>query len=140
MVDKKVIQEWLGKADEDFNFACRNVEDEENTFYAQICFHFQQAAEKYLKAYIVAHELTFKKIHDLPELVKICRGDNDSFSELEEESNFLTDFYIDTRYPVHWPIEISRENAQKALDASDQIGRFVKELLEQRLNIIQEVA
>ena len=92
MVDRKVIQEWLGKADEDFNFACRNVEDEENTFYAQICFHFQQAAEKYLKAYIVAYELTFKKIHELPELVKICRGDNDSFSELEEGCNFLTDF------------------------------------------------
>lgn len=64
MVDKKVIKEWLNKADEDIGFALKNLEDKSNTFYSQICFHFQQSAEKYLKAYIVAYELQFKKIHD----------------------------------------------------------------------------
>ncbi|MFH1860906.1 MAG: hypothetical protein ABH870_07865 [bacterium] len=40
MVDNTLIQEWLNKADEDFGFALRNLDDEGNTFYAQICFHF----------------------------------------------------------------------------------------------------
>lgn len=55
MVDKRVINEWLVKAQEDFGFASSVLDD--STYYAQICFHFQQAAEKYLKAFIVANEL-----------------------------------------------------------------------------------
>ena len=50
MADPKLIQEWLQKADEDLGFAASIVED--SPFYAQICFHFQQAAEKYLKTII----------------------------------------------------------------------------------------
>jgi HEPN domain-containing protein len=48
MADPSVINEWLKKADEDFGFAVSVIED--STFYAQICFHFHQAAEKYLKS------------------------------------------------------------------------------------------
>lgn len=127
MVDKKIVKEWLSKAEEDIGFASKNLADEENTFYAQICFHFQQSAEKYLKSYIVAYELEFRKIHDLPELLRICREHNESFTELEEECEFLTDFYIDTRYPVHWPAEISREEAKKAQESAKKITRFVLE-------------
>ena len=60
MVDAEIIREWLTKADEDFGFARINYE-EQSSFFAQICFHFQQSAEKYLKAYIIAHQLTFRK-------------------------------------------------------------------------------
>ena len=56
MVDIEIVQEWLAKADEDFEFARTNFE-EGKPFFARICFHFQQAAEKYLKSYIIAHEL-----------------------------------------------------------------------------------
>ena len=38
MVDPQIIDEWLAKADEDFDFAVSVIED--STFYAQICFHF----------------------------------------------------------------------------------------------------
>lgn len=68
MVDTQVISEWLKKADEDFDFAVSVLED--STFYAQICFHFHQAAEKYLKAFVIAADLEFKKIHDLPVILR----------------------------------------------------------------------
>jgi HEPN domain-containing protein len=45
MVNSGIVQEWLSKADADFQFARVNFE-ERKPFYAQICFHFQQAAEK----------------------------------------------------------------------------------------------
>jgi HEPN domain-containing protein len=60
MVETKMIQERINKADEDFEFASINLK-ERKPFYAQICFHFHQAAEKYLKAYVVAHGLEFRK-------------------------------------------------------------------------------
>jgi hypothetical protein len=41
MVDREIIREWLAKADDDFEFARINLE-EEKPFFAQICFHFHQ--------------------------------------------------------------------------------------------------
>jgi len=35
--------------------------------------------------------------------------------------DFLTDYYVDTRYPVHWPASIEREEAGKAKTATEQI-------------------
>ena len=63
MADPKVVSEWFTKADEDFEFSVSIIED--SIFYAQICFHFHQAAEKFLKSFIIAWDLEFKKIHDL---------------------------------------------------------------------------
>lgn len=51
MVDASLVTEWLTKAAEDLEFGRINLEERKN-FFAQICFHFQQAAEKYLKAFI----------------------------------------------------------------------------------------
>ena len=124
MVDRSIVEEWLAKAKEDFEFARVNLE-ERISFYAQICFHFQQAAEKYLKAYIVAHELEFRKIHELTLLCKICMGEDPSFEEIKAECEFLNTFYVDTRYPVHWPSNFSEQEAGKAFQASLRIRVFI---------------
>jgi HEPN domain-containing protein len=44
MADPAVVKEWLDKAEEDFLFAEANLLDGSG-FYAQLCFHFQQAAK-----------------------------------------------------------------------------------------------
>jgi HEPN domain-containing protein len=49
MVDSALVTEWLDRADEDFEFARVNLEETQR-FFAQICFHFHQVAEKFLKA------------------------------------------------------------------------------------------
>ncbi len=126
MVEDEIIREWINKADEDFDFARINLEEGRN-FFAQICFHFQQAAEKYLKAYVVAHELEFRKIHELPLLLKICMSRDPSFGEIREECEYLTVFYVDTRYPVHWPTNYSLQESQKAFQATRRIQAFVKD-------------
>lgn len=129
MVNKKIILDWLNKAQEDFDFASANLKDSTNTFYSQICFHFQQSAEKYLKAYIAANELEFKKIHDLIELPRICQNHNQKFQDLKDECKLLTVFYINTRYPAHWPTEITKQNTEKAGESAERIGIFVNDLL-----------
>jgi HEPN domain-containing protein len=123
MVDKRLIREWIEKADEDFGFACSVIED--SSYYAQICFHFQQAAEKYLKAFIVAYELEFRKSHELLELLGICRAQDQTFASIEDECNYLNRFYIDTRYPVHWPANYDKEDALKAQKAAKNIADTV---------------
>jgi HEPN domain-containing protein len=128
MVDPQVIGEWIRKADEDFEFAASVIED--TTFYAQICFHFHQAAEKYLKSFIIAAELEFKKIHDLPVLLKSCIVKDPALESLLNDSRFLNRFYVDTRYPVHWPTEYTRMEALKAKDAAQHIRDTIKGVLD----------
>jgi HEPN domain-containing protein len=81
MVDQSIVTEWISKGEEDYNFARANLEEGKN-FFAQICFHFQQAAEKYLKAFIIASDLEFRRIHDLGLLLKVCSAKDTSFEDL----------------------------------------------------------
>jgi HEPN domain-containing protein len=127
MVDRRIIEEWLAKADEDLGFASSVIEN--SPYYAQICFHYQQAAEKYLKAFIVAYELAFEKIHDLLVLLKTCQLKEAALSEIENDCNFLNRFYIDTRYPAHWPADYKKEDALKAQRAAQNIAQTIREML-----------
>jgi len=129
MADPRIVREWLSKADEDFTFAKINLE-EDHKFYSQICFHFQQAAEKYLKAYIAAYDLEFEKIHNLIALLKICGKRDASLFSLREHCDLLNTAYIDTRYPVHWPTDYSKEKTQKMQEAAGKVAHTVKQILE----------
>lgn len=111
MADRQVVNEWLKKADEDFGFAVSIIED--STYYAQICFHFHQAAEKYLKSFIIAWDLEFKKIHDLPVLLKLCLSKESNLNAVMNDCKFLNRFYIDTRYTGQLGIPKKRLLKQK---------------------------
>lgn len=126
MADPSIAKEWLEKADEDFLFAEANLRDG-SEFYAQLCFHFQQAAEKYLKAYIIGKGLPFDRVHDLVHLLKTCSAHAPEFSELKEECILLNTAYIETRYPVHWPTDYTRETTEQARVATGKIARIVRE-------------
>ena len=134
MADRKVIKEWLIKADEDFKFAISVIEV--TIFYAQICFHFHQAAEKYFKSFIIAWDLEFKKIHDLPILLKSCLTKEPTLEKLLEDCKFLNRFYIDTRYPVHWPTQYTKEEAIKAKKATEHIRKEIKNSLKSFHSIV----
>jgi HEPN domain-containing protein len=124
MVDPEIIKDWFRKGDEDFEFAAVTLK-EKKIFFAQICFHFHQAAEKYLKAFIIAYELEFRRIHDLLMLLKICSSADPTLEQLREACEYLNVFYIETRYPVHWPTSFSSQEAAKAFEAADQIRTVI---------------
>ncbi len=131
MADSLIVREWLTKADEDLSFAETTLL-EGNTFFAQICFHFQQAAEKYLKAFIIAAGMEFEKVHNLVYLLKTCRRIEPSLENLFEECELLNASYIDTRYPVHWPTNYTKERACRSRDAALKVADEIKELLEKK--------
>lgn len=128
MVDPSIVREWLDKADEDLNFAESSLQDG-SEFYAQICFHFHQAAEKYLKTFIISRELPFNKIHDLVNLLKICSENDPTLADFKENCIILNSAYIETRYPVHWPTNYSRETAVQSLAAARSISFEIRKRL-----------
>jgi HEPN domain-containing protein len=124
MPNEEIAQEWIDRAEKDFGFGSSSLKL--GNYFAQICFHFQQAAEKYLKAFIIAHGLEFRPVHNLLELLAICQKRDSSIAEIEEACQHLNPFYIDTRYPVHWPTQYDKETALKAQEAAEKIRAWIK--------------
>jgi len=48
---------------------------------------------------------------------------------LREECEFLNPFYVETRYPVHWPTHYTREEALKAKASAQKIAEKINMLL-----------
>ena len=65
-------------------------------------------------------------------LLKSCLGKEPALQMLLDDCKFLNRFYIDTRYPVHWPAHYSKEEAFKAKASAERIGDAIKRALESR--------
>jgi len=73
-MDKKAeLQQWLEIADNDLAYAEFASKNMWPVPYGIICFHCQQAAEKYLKRFLVMNNIAPPKVHDLEELLNSVR-------------------------------------------------------------------
>jgi len=90
-----------------------------------ICFHCQQAAEKYLKAFLVYNDEEPPKTHDLIELAKLCNAFKDDFSLILPKCEYLFPFAVRTRYPSANDPEDG--DMKRALTYAHDIIVFVKE-------------
>ena len=89
-----------------------------------ICFHCQQAVEKYLKAYLVFNNKEINKTHDISELLKDCKNIDKAFSELEKINiDDITNYAVIVRYDDI--IEPSAEDAKEAISIAEQVKPFV---------------
>ncbi len=70
-VKKRIVNQWLDKANADIVLAEHLLSDE-TAFLNAITFHCQQAAEKYLKALLTWWETEFPKTHELAKLIKLA--------------------------------------------------------------------
>jgi len=97
----ELISNWLDKADKDL----LSVEHElsfSDVVTETVCFHCQQSAEKYLKAYLVSLGIPFTKTHEIGELITKCESRDKELSVLKEEADKLTDYAVLVRYPDDW--------------------------------------
>jgi HEPN domain-containing protein len=92
-------------------------------------FSLSAGSGKYLKAFIVANDLEFRAVHNLLELLGICKQDEPGIEELQQACRFLNPFYIDTRYPVHWPAHYDKDTAVKAKKMTTNIRDWIKKTL-----------
>ncbi|MDP2741496.1 MAG: HEPN domain-containing protein [bacterium] len=119
------VENWFRRADEDLTLI-EVILKRGSSFSNPICFHAQQAAEKYLKGFLAYHDLHVRKIHDLEVLVEDCTKIEASFNALQDDARFLNQFYIESRYPDDY-IEFSRNDAEKAFTSATKIKNFILE-------------
>jgi HEPN domain-containing protein len=66
-------------------------------------FHLQQAAEKYLKGYLLSTGWSLRRIHDLEVLISEAADRDEDFAEFLEPCQRITEYYIESRYPTCLP-------------------------------------
>jgi HEPN domain-containing protein len=96
---KPMTAEWVAKAEADFATAQRESRVRKNPNYDAICFHYQQCAEKYLKARLREAEIPFSKIHDLVILLEQVIKVEPNWEIFREDLAYLSDFAVAFRYP-----------------------------------------
>lgn len=79
-----------------------------------IGFHCQQAAEKSIKAVLVARKIEFRKTHDLEELLQLLEDNEIEKPEYSQELGELQPFAVAFRYDLlDEPSLFDRKNAMK---------------------------
>jgi HEPN domain-containing protein len=121
------VRQWLLKAEEDFN-AAKSLITYGASFLSTVCFHSQQAAEKYLKAFLTYHQVEFPKTHDIDELLDLIAPTDSKLSESLRDVIVLTNYGVDVRYPGDFPNATSSD-AQQAIQMAEKVRRLVLELL-----------
>jgi HEPN domain-containing protein len=96
---KPITAEWISKAEADFATAQRESRVRKNPNYDGICFHYQQCAEKYLKARLCEAEISFSKIHDLVALLEKVLTIEPNWEIFRKDLAYLSDFAVAFRYP-----------------------------------------
>jgi len=123
-MDKQAeLRQWLELADNDLALAEFASNKMWPVPYAIICFHCQQAVEKYLKRFLVIHDIDPPKIHDLEELLKLCIDINPQFSTIYEKCSTLSGYAVQTRYPNE--ISVEKHDMDKALLYTKSIREFI---------------
>ncbi|MEO8150118.1 MAG: HEPN domain-containing protein [Bacteroidia bacterium] len=100
------VLEWKQKADEDFT-ACNTLLESDFILETIICFHFQQAAEKYLKTFFILNGVEIEKIHNLEVLQNMAIKMNSDFGRYDFKN--LTDYSVQFRYPTTLPLPTMAE-------------------------------
>jgi HEPN domain-containing protein len=121
------VQEWLGKAEGDLR-AAEHLLTLAQRDYFTAAFHAQQAAEKFLKAFLVRHQIAFPKTHDLQELIELAaRADTGLRAELAS-AVMLTPFGIEFRYPGEQIADLL--TARDALKQAQQVREIIRQRLQ----------
>ncbi|MGH8896596.1 MAG: HEPN domain-containing protein [Egibacteraceae bacterium] len=92
--------------------------EHQNRVFRIAAFLAQQAAEKTLKAILVAHSLPVPKIHDLRVLAERLPVPADALDAVDLE--LLNDWAIAGRYPADLPDELPRDEAEELCLAAER--------------------
>jgi HEPN domain-containing protein len=94
----------------------------EDQMYDIICFHATQAAEKFLKSFIISNGKTVEKIHDLDILQKATMEIDNSFANISNDCVLLNAFVPDIKYSEQE--SITKQNINDIIKSLNAICNF----------------
>lgn len=118
----KEFEKWIQKAESDLKIIEKDIVTD-SPVTDVLCFHCQQAAEKYLKAYLVYRNQTPEKTHLIERLIEKCMKFDKEFEKLSD-TVVLTTYSVELRYPddMYFP---TLTETKKALSLAKKVKKFV---------------
>jgi HEPN domain-containing protein len=119
---------WIKKAEQDYEAAVALSRKRKVPVHDVVCFHTQQCAEKYLKAFLVNHRVYFSKTHDLVQLLGLAVALEPSLALLKPFFVALNPYAVMFRYPDEHATSLEARKALRHL-------RYVREQLRRALKL-----
>jgi HEPN domain-containing protein len=111
-------EEWLNRAKSNLAIA-RNSRSSE-VYLEDLCFEAQQAAEKALKAVLLANGIRFRFVHDLAELITLLLRNSVLVPDDVQSAASLTDYAVEARYPGTFEA-VTEEELADALKTAETV-------------------
>ena len=112
---------WMAFAESDFASAAARAE---GVMPWKTCYDSQQAAEKALKAAMVARGAAVPRTHNIGRLIGELRQDGASVPDALDSAVHLTDYAGETRYPS--PFLVPAADADRALAVAQAVLDWAK--------------
>ena len=89
-------REWINRARSNLALAKNRVP---GAYLEDLCFEAQQAAERAIKAVLIARDVEYPYVHDLAHLLSVLEDAGESVPCVVREAVELTPYAVITRYP-----------------------------------------
>jgi len=123
----ELVKKWVKKADNDI-ITAENLLKCKTIITDSVCFHCQQAVEKYLKAYLIYNQKYFEKTHDIERILELCSQINPDIYDQLEDSISLTGYSVDLRYPEEFYEPLVSE-ARDSLKIAKKVKGYILKLI-----------
>ena len=130
-MNNDLINQWIKKADADLD-TVNSLLKTDYTHYEIVCFHCQQAVEKYFKAFLINSSIRILKTNDLEVLLNMCINEDNSFEKFDRILlSGLTDFAVLSRYPDDF-IKVTKDEAIRYQEMAVNIRSFITKKIEEK--------
>ncbi len=116
---RDLVRQWVAKAEKDFDLS-HHLAGEGYFYREAIAFSAQQAAEKFLKAFLISHQIDFPKTHNLGELLDLVSRIDTALAERLSDATALNPYGVEYRYPGDFP-ELTQEDAEAAFGIAQKV-------------------
>jgi HEPN domain-containing protein len=114
---KRPTAAWVRRAEDDLGCA-RQLAAQTPVYRVQVCFHCQQAAEKYLKALLHERGVGVPRTHELDTLVLLLLPHAPSLRTLRRGLRTLSRYAVEYRYPSE---RATSRQMQSALRTAERV-------------------
>jgi len=132
-IKRELVRQWVCKANKDLD-AARILLQSGPSMGGIVGFHAQQAAEKYVKAYLTWNQIDFPKTHNIGALIVLISGHNEELAERLKPAILLSSYAVEARYPADIP-DISNCEAEDALNLAERTRGLILATLKSFLTV-----
>jgi HEPN domain-containing protein len=123
-----LAREWLRKASYDLRSA-KILHASPDKLYETAIYHCQQAAEKAIKAVLVAHRQHVPLTHDIALLLERAGKFDKGLAQFEALAESITGYATEYRYPNTAADELSISEVQSAIEYASELVEYIASLI-----------